>query len=108
MILTIPFQYRCRAHSRLTVTSGAVVTLEAGKILHPTYGPCQGIVLTVEDQPIRRTFDGTIPTTGADGVGAILADGDILSLAGGLSVRNLRMIAVATNSIIQVDYFYEK
>lgn len=108
MILTIPFQYRCRAQSRIVVTSAAVVTLEPNKVTDPVYGPCQAIVLTVEDQPIRRTLDGTTPTTGANGVGSILADGDVLSFTGGFSIRNLRMIAVGTDSVIQVDYFYEK
>jgi hypothetical protein len=109
MILSIPFQYKCHAQSRLTVTSGAVVSLEAAKVTHPIYGPCQAIVLTVEDQSIRRTLDGiTSPTTGADGVGSILSSGDILSFTGGFSIRNLLMIAVGADSVVQVDYFYEK
>ena len=107
-ILMIPFNYRCRAHSLLSVTSGAVVTLDAAKVLHATYGPAQAVMLSIETAAIRRTMDGTTPTTGAAGVGGILASGDSLLLAGGGNVKNLKMIAVSTTAPVQVDYFYEK
>lgn len=107
MVLTLPKYLKCRAHSRLEVTSAAVVPLTTAKVQHPTYGPCQAVLVTVEDQSIRRTLDGTTPTTGADGVGAIMVDGSSLLIQGGLSVANLKMIAVGTSGIVQVDYFYE-
>ena len=107
MVITLPRNLRCKAHSRLAVTSAAVVTLEAAKILHATYGPAQAVLVTYEDQPMRRTIDGTTPTTGADGVGAVKQDGDAEYIQGGGCAQNLKMIAVGTSGVVQVDYFYE-
>jgi len=106
--VTLPFLYRCRADSRLAVTTGAVVVLEAAKIKHPTYGPAQAVYITVEDNAIRRTYSGTTPTTGADGVGAIMNDGDSLLIQGGINIQNLKMISLSGNAVVQAEYFYEK
>jgi hypothetical protein len=62
----------------------------------------------VESNSIRRTFDGTTPTTGATGVGGVIAAGDSLFLSGGVNVAKLKMIAHTTTAPVQVDYFYEK
>ena len=107
-VIAIPFGYKCRSYSRLSVTTGAVVALEAAKVLHPTYGPCAGVLVTIEDNDIRRTIDGTTPTTGVDGIGATIVTGDSSALMGGQIVKNLKMIGLSGTGIVHVDYFYEK
>lgn len=108
-LLIIPKNLRCRAYSRLAVDNVDVVYLNPLYRLHEDYGPCSAVLITVEDNAIRRKYDGEDPTTGVDGEGATLADGSAEFVQGGKSVANLALIAAGAGAaVVHVDYFYEK
>jgi hypothetical protein len=111
MFVTIPKNLICRDYLRQEVTAGAAVllkTVAAAKVLNATYGPCQAVRITVEDNSIRYRHDGGAPTTGATGNGAAMNIGDAAIIPGGANVRNLSMIGYSGTANVHIDFYYEK
>lgn len=92
-----PYGYRAVAGSQfaLSITSVAVV-----KLTVPANAVCATI--TVETAPVRRTSDGTAPTST---VGTLMPTSyQLLYDCGPLS--SYKFIAVSTTATLDVEYFY--
>lgn len=101
-------------HESITVSSTAVGFTAAKIINQPTTNGvadpirrCVEAFVTVEDQPARYTYDGTTPTTGAAGVGHLLAAGDTLTIQGYEAISKFRIIrSGVTDSALRVTYHF--
>ena len=96
------------AHEKITVST-AVKQFTASNIERTSsaaereLGHARLILVTVEAQPIRYTFDGTTPTVGD--VGHVAADTVPLSFANLQAMRNFRAVRDGgTDAVLQVTY----
>ena len=60
------------------------------------------VILVVETQPIRYSFDETVPTAALGLLGAV---GDKIVIEGEANVRAFRAIRTVTDGTIQPQYF---
>ena len=83
-----------RTFEKLTVTN-AVKQLTTAKL-------GAGFFLTVEDDDIRYTIDGSTPDATT---GHLLMDGQSLQTIDVTATANLKMIRVTTDAVIQVTHY---
>lgn len=96
------------SYEAVTVSSTAVALTaskyEGANVLHHTAVPFSAIlaVITVEDDDIRYTVDGTTPTST---IGHKANVGDVIQIHGRQNINKFRAIRVTNDSSIRVTYY---
>jgi hypothetical protein len=94
------------AHEKITVPDSikslTSANLEPTTVAGRELGKVRFTFITVEDQPMRYTFDGTTVSTS---VGHLVDDGDTITLAGLQSAKLFRAIRTGGSSaVLRVTY----
>ncbi len=87
---------------RIVISSTAVTPTASEAGTDALYlGPSNALI-TVEDNPIRLTYDGTTPTST---IGHYVEAGDSIRVNGSISIQNLKFIrATGADAVAQVTY----
>lgn len=88
------------AHESITVSATAI-PLTFTNIVPTTGRPAERLLVTLETDNVRYTYDGTTPTAT---VGHLLNVGDVLTLNGHGNIRRFQAIRVTTDATLKVTY----
>jgi hypothetical protein len=107
MFLFVSPLYAAEKFEQLSVTSGAVVSFTASKIVYN--GPvgwvnASSAYCTVETGALRVTFDGTTPSST---VGHLIATSSWFQLTGFNQIQNFKSIAPSTTGVLTCTYSFD-
>ena len=98
----------CKARERIAVGDVAV-SLTGSLVTHAMYGASKKVIISVEENDIRKCQDGSTPVqTGGSEVGMVIYTGSIFSVLGNTDIGNFEAIAKTNGAAadIEVEYYY--
>ncbi len=104
-ISNLLYNLECKDYEKLTV-NGSVTTLTGSKVTSATNGYAHMVMMSIENDSVRMTLDGS--TAPASGVGHVIAADDGIDIFGHANLENIKFLNVSGSVDIQVSYFYEK
>jgi pectate lyase len=99
----VSFSQAADDHETLSITSGAVVSLDSSKTVTTTGRQAIKVVCVIETANIRIWTDGTDPTTSA---GELILSGSVLYLDDAHTIQNFKAIAPSTTGYASCEFWY--